>query len=58
MNTAHASTTTGGSNQSAKNSAPTMKATLSSVGVTAGTENLFQVLRMPADSATSEMNTM
>ena len=35
-----------------------MNATLSSAGVIAGTEKRFQVLRMPADSATSEMKTM
>ena len=57
-NTAQASTSTGGSKRSAKNSAPTMNATLSSAGVIAGTEKRFQVFRMPAESDTSEMKTM
>jgi hypothetical protein len=58
MKTAHASATTGGSKQSAKNAAMTMKETFRSAGVMAGTEKRFQVLRIPAASATSEMNTM
>ena len=58
MNTAQASTMIGGSKYSAKNTAPTMKETLSSAGVIAGTENRFQVLRMPAESATREMKNM
>ena len=53
-----ASTITGGSKRSAKNSAPTMKATLSSAGVIAGTEKRFQVLSTPAANATSEMKAM
>jgi hypothetical protein len=35
-----------------------MKQTLSSAGVIAGTAKRFQVLRMPAESATSEMKRM
>ena len=35
-----------------------MNDTLSSAGVTAGTEKRFQVLRMPAEKATSEIKTM
>src|SRR5580765_4558287 len=57
-NTAQASTRIGGSKWSAKASAATMNDTLSSTGVIAGMEKRFQVLKMPAASATSEMNAM
>ena len=57
-NTAQASTSTGGSKRSAKNAAPTMNERFSSTGVIAGTANRLQVFRMPAASATSEMQTM
>jgi hypothetical protein len=57
-NTAQASTSTGGSKRPAKNTAATMNDTLSSAGVSAGTAKRLQVLRMPAASATSEMNRM
>jgi hypothetical protein len=49
---------TGGSNQGAANSAMPMKDRLSSTGVKAGRANRLQVLRMPAASATSDMNRM
>jgi hypothetical protein len=56
--TDHARTSTGSSKRSAKPSAPVMKAMLRNAGVMAGTEKRFQVLRMPAEKATSEMKTM
>jgi len=57
-NTAQASTSTGGSNRSAKKAAATMNDTFSSTGVTAGTAKRLNVLSTPAAKATSEMNTM
>ena len=45
-------------NSGAPHQAAAMTARFSSTGVTAGTAKRFQVLRMPADSATSDMKAM
>ena len=57
-NTAQASASTGGSNQGAAKSAMPMKERFSRTGVKAGSAKRLQVLRMPAASATSDMNRM
>ena len=56
--TAQARARTGGSNQGAANSAMPMKDRFSSTGVNAGRANRLHVLRTPAASATSDMNSM
>ncbi len=56
--TAQASASTGGSNQGAANSAMPMKDRFSNTGVKAGRAKRLQVLRTPAESATSDMNRM
>ncbi len=45
-------------NQGAPSQAAAITARFSSTGVAAGTAKRFQVLRMPADSATSDMKPM